>query len=540
MSDIQNPAAVDIAKALKDADAEEKLKKLDADRAHDEHPDDGQDNGDGEDKNDGAGKSSKGSGDASKSASQATLLADMARRKYRITQGTDGKPYAVRLDGPQIAMPLRGHGGLRKSLAVAYRDTTGTVPGSSALADAMTVLEGQADSTDAEPVSLRTAASGSDLVLDLGRPDGRCVIIAPGEWHLSSRSPVLFRRTNLTSAIPEPERTASGLDRLREILNVSETGFRLLVAWLVAALFPDIAHAILALAGEQGTAKSTCGRMLVTLIDPSPAPLRSTPKDADAWNVQAGASWVVMLDNVSTISPAFSDTLCKAVTGDGSVKRALFTDDDVAVVSFRRVVAMTTIDTGALRGDLAERLLLVELDPIPKHLRRTEQEVNSLFERHRRAILAAILDLAAKVLAALPAVEVAELPRLADFAKILAAIDQVTGWNTLADYFAMAAELTETVIETDPFAEAVRRLALFQRTWRGTAGALLELVTPVEDKPKNWPRTPRGASGHLRRIAPALRAKGIDVVFKERTESRREIAITVIDNDDDSGSSAIS
>src|ERR1041384_3152080 len=157
-------------------------------------------------------------------------------------------------------------------------------------------------------VSLRVAGSGSDLVLDLGRPDGRCVIISPSEWYLSSRSPMLFRRTNLTSAIPEPERIAGGLDRLRELLNVSESGFRLLVAWLVAALFPEIAHAILALAGEQGTAKSTCGRMLVTLIDPSPAPLRSVPKDTDAWNVQAGASWVVMLDNVSTISPAFSDT----------------------------------------------------------------------------------------------------------------------------------------------------------------------------------------------------------------------------------------
>ena len=61
----------------------------------------------------------------------------------------------------------------------------------------------------------------------------------------------------LTGPVPIPARTQDGLDRLRALLNVSDSGFRLFVAWLVAALFPDIAHPILAISGEQGTAKST-------------------------------------------------------------------------------------------------------------------------------------------------------------------------------------------------------------------------------------------------------------------------------------------
>lgn len=482
------------AQILRDLGAEERLKRLDTGR---------------EESGDVDGSDGK--------PSQATRLVALARRQFRIVLGTDGKCYAVPLEGAQLALTLRGENGLRTRLARAYFDETSSAAGASAIADAMTVLEGQAVDTEPEPVALCIARHDGLLVLDLGTPDGRAVVIGPDGWEILDASPVLFRRTRLTSPLPTPVRTgageADGLDRLRGLLNVSESGFRLLVGWLVAALFPDIPHPILALAGEQGTAKSTTGRTLVSLIDPSPAPLRAAPKDARAWTVQAAASWTVMLDNVSTIPAWFSDTLCKAVTGDGMVERALYTDDDVNVLSFQRVIGMTTIDAGALRGDLAERLLMVELDPIPASARRTDDAVKAAYEAAAPAVLGAILDLTAQVLAELPTVNVAELPRLADFAKILAAIDQVNGWTTLADFTALAKEITEAVIEADPFADAVRALIHDKRTWAGTAGRLLELLPAPDGAAKGWPRTARGVSGHLRRVAPALRKHGVGIEF---------------------------
>jgi hypothetical protein len=457
--------------------------------------------------------------DTGKGPSQATRLVELARRQYRTVRGTDGKTYAVLTaeGAAYTALSLRGENGLRKILACQYFDDANAAPSAGALADALTILEGQAMNTEPEPVSLRVARHEGNLILDLAHPDGTCIVISPGQWHLEPVSPVLFRRTNLTSPLPVPVRNPThgpnGLDGLRDLLNVSEPGFRLLVAWLITALFPAVDHPILALSGEQGTAKSTCARLLVSLIDPSPAPLRSAPKELDGWTVQAAASWTVMLDNVSTIPAWFSDTLCKAVTGDGMVKRALYTDDDVSVVSFQRVIGMTTIDAGALRGDLAERLLLVELEPIRAENRRTASEVNALFEQTRPAVLGALFDLTAQVLTALPDVQVERLPRLADFALILASLDQVTGWDTLTDFFALADELTETVIEADAFAEAVRTHAKFNQQWTGTAGDLLQLLTPVENVPKGFPRSPRAVSGHLRRVAPALRKSGVSIEY---------------------------
>jgi hypothetical protein len=304
------------------------------------------------------------------------------------------------------------------------------------------------------------------------------------------------------------------LDDLRQLLNVDDERFRLVVAWLVAALVPDIPHPILALTGEQGTAKSTAARLVVSLVDPSPAPLRTAPNDMRSWAAAASASWIVALDNVSSIQPWFSDTLCKAVTGDGIVERALFTDDDISVISFRRCVALTTIDAGRLAGDLAERLLVVELERIPTGRRRPDAEIAAAYTAARPRILGALLDLTAQVLAALPAVRLAELPRMADFARILAAVDAVRGWDTLAAYRTAAAEATQAVLESDPVAEAVIALVGRGGGWQGTASELLDRITP-ERRPRGWPQTPRGLSGALARLAPALRAHG--VIFERHT-----------------------
>ena len=217
---------------------------------------------------------------------------------------------------------------------------------------------------------------------------------------------------------------------------------------------------------------------------------------------------------MSSIQPWFSDTLCKAVTGDGIVERALFTDDDISVISFRRCIALTTIDAGRLAGDLAERLLAVELARIPTDRRRPDAEITTAYGAARRRILGALLDLTVEALAALPIVQLDELPRMADFARILAALDRARGWHTLDSYRTAAAEATQAVLESDPVAEAVIAFIGRGGGWQGTASELLDRITP-ERRPRGWPQTPRGLSGALARLAPALQAHG--VIFERHT-----------------------
>jgi hypothetical protein len=442
--------------------------------------------------------------------SQATLLVKLARERFTLVAGDDGRPYAVAKRGPGIARPLRGANGLRKFLARLYAESCGgTAPSQSALADALNVLEGYATDGDAEPVHLRVAPYRDGIAVDLGTPDGRCVLVDNHTWVIVDRAPVLFRRTNLTAPMPIPEQ-GGALEPLLNLINVDDDQRRLLAGWLVSALIPDIPHAILAVFGEQGTAKSTATKLLMQLVDPSTAPLRSPPRDVRQWAVTANASWTVALDNLSDIQPWLSDLLCKAVTGDGHVDRALYSDDDVSVLRFRRVLAINGVSLGALRGDLADRFVPVELEVIDKQHRRSDKKIKEAVESAMPGALGALLDLLVKVLAELPDIELDSMPRMADFARVLASVDKVTGWETLKTYLDAFDGLAETVVASDPFADSLRKFADQHpgTPWEGEVGDLLELIPLPEQKPRDWPKTSQAVGGRLKRSAPALRQLG--------------------------------
>ncbi|WP_206281720.1 ATP-binding protein [Streptomyces agglomeratus] len=454
-----------------------------------------------------------------KGPSQASQLVALARERFDVFMSDDGRPYAVTQGGPNIALPLRGKAGLRSQLARLYTEATGgNVPSQSALADAMTVLEGIAAVADPCTPQLRTARHGEHIVVDLASADGRCVLISPDGWERSPRSPVLFRRSGAMKILPMPVREGDGLAKLRDLMNTSEEGFHLLVAWLVASFIPDLPHPILTFRGEQGTGKSKGAAMVIGIVDPSGAPKRTAPRDVKSWATQAFNSWALCIDNVSYIPDWFSDALCRAVTGDGIVDRALYTDDDVVVLEFRRVLAMTTIDAGALAGDLAERLLTIELHTIPDRNRREEAELDRAYRDAHPSILASLFDLLSRVLRALPDVQLTARPRMADFARVLAAVDHVTGWDTQGSYRATAADAVADVLEGEPFARAVVDLvrAAGPAGVCMTAADILGKVVIPEKLPKKWPKDATRAGGQLKRLAPALRAIGIDVDDTQR------------------------
>ncbi len=467
--------------------------------------------------------------------SMATELVAMADAAYELGAAEDGTPYAIERGGPRIALPLRGAAGLRVALSAGYHAQHARAATSAALTDALAVIEGRAASCDRSATVLRVGRDDTGrIVVDLGRADGSVVVVEPGRWRIVDRSPVVLRRTALTGELPDPVGGGS-LDELRYLLPVTDRTWPLLVGWLVAALVPDIAHPVLALMGEQGSGKSTAARYLVGLVDPSPAPLRTAPRDVESWAVAAAGSWAVALDNLSGIAPWLSDALCRAVTGDGMVRRALYTDAGLSVLAYRRAVILTAIDAGALRGDLADRLVRVEVDRIGPADRRTDSDLDARYAEARPRLLGALLDLLADALDVLPTVALAELPRMADYGRLVAAVDHVTGMDGLARYLALGADLAEDVIDADPAAAAMRAHAVRRHTWTGTTADLLAEITPTcprKEWPHGWPTTARALAGVLRRDAPALRAVGVTVTWHRRTSTGRTLTLSAGDGRD--------
>jgi DNA polymerase III delta prime subunit len=457
---------------------------------------------------------------------QAEALVELAEELYDFHQSLEGKPFVVPKGGPSLARFLRGaRSTLRAELAATYNERKeGGVPNSEAMSAAMRVIEGRCLRTEPVELHLRLARVGDGIVIDLGDEQGRAVLVKPGEWRHLTELPVIFRRTKLTAPLPLPV-PGGGLEELRGLLNVSDRAWPLLVAYLVATLVPDLPHPVLLLRGEQGTGKTTAARLLSRTVT---AQTRTAPRDTRSWVISVAGAWVVVLDNLSGIQDWLSDAICRAVTGDGWVDRELYTDEELTVISNRRVVVLNSIDPGALRGDLGDRLVPIELQRIEEADRRLDREIEEAFREVHPRVLGALLDLLARTLEELPEVELEGFPRMADFAKVVAAVDKVRGTEALEVYLSIRDEIAQEVVGGDPVALAVQRFMTERGEWSGTATELLRELDPWP-KPEGWPKGPQPLSAALKRAAPSLRQAEeelrVDVGFGKADRSTRLITL---------------
>lgn len=440
--------------------------------------------------------------------SSAAQLVDIALNRFRFGCSGTGECFAVPAAGGHVVRQLRGgRSSLRAELAKAYRHKTGRIAPQQALADALLVLEGEAQDADPEELHLRVAQADGALWVDLGDQAEQVIEIRDGHWRITDQAPVLFRRTTLTGELPVPERGGS-LGELWSLLNVAPKDRPLVLAWLVSVYAtPDEPHAIAALSGEQGTGKSTASRLLVDLVDPSPAPLRKPPRDMDSWVTAASSSWVVGLDNLSSIPDWLSDSLCRASTGEGDVRRQLYTDSDVSVFAFRRCILLDGIDLGGLRGDMSERLLVIQLEVIDAHRRMTEHQLASTWQEVRPRLFGALLDEVTSVTSIVSGQSLDEFPRMADFAMVVSALDQVNGTHALERYLEQGTELAADSLTSDPF---IAKLVSGGDEFVGTSSELLERLNRGSDSrpPKGWPTKARTVTTLLRRNATSLRKVG--------------------------------
>ena len=455
--------------------------------------------------------------------SASTILVKLAMARYTFGVSTTGETYALPKSEPKIVCMLRGSKtSLRGQLAGAFFRHTGRAAPQQALADALLVVEGLAQEAEEIDLFLRVARNAGVLWLDLGDSTGRAIRITGDGWTLAE-PPVLFKRTALNGPLPEPVR-GGHLDELWDHLHVPASDRPLVAAWIVSSLLHDVPHPVLAFFGEQGTAKTTNQKKLVTVIDPGPVPTRKPPRDPESWVTAAAGSWIVGLDNLSDIQPWLSDSICRAVTGDGDVRRKLYTDGEHAVFAFRRVIILNGIDLGALRGDLAERVLPIHLETITESQRLSEDEIWPKWKEAHSRILGAVLDLAVSVVRLLPLVRLESKPRMADFSRILAAVDKVMGTQGLDHYFQK-----QTAIATDSLTGDVFTAGIIDRLmgeFTGTSAELLAHLT-LEKPPKGWPSNARAVTQRLHRHAPALRKAGWKVTNDDGRNKNHAVVWTL-------------
>ncbi|MFW0774368.1 hypothetical protein ACLRGI_14485 [Paenarthrobacter nitroguajacolicus] len=443
-----------------------------------------------------------------KSTSQ--QLVELARDKYNFGIDTDGKAFGFR-KGRHVVRPLTGSKrSVRQEVGGLFYRATGRPPSQNALTDGNGVLEYEAQE-QGEPVRQATRAARTndgELFVDIGNQSEQVLHVTSEGWEVldgDADIPVLFRRTNLTYTLPIPE-AGGDMSLLWEFVNMpGEADRALIIGWLVAAhILVGLPCPILAILGEQGTAKTTSARRLFSLIDPTSAIVRRPPQDSDSFLHAVHHSRGCVFDNLSSIPRWLSDSMCRFVTGEADVDRSLYTDGDARVIEVQGVMGFTSIDVGALAGDLAERCVWGDLKVILASQRRSERELNAAWDEAYPSMFGGLMDLVVMTLKALPDVHLVEKPRMADFAEVLAALDLATDSRALEHYKRAHESVAADIVDTDKFLGAIS--SKITQRWAGTGKELYRLLPRPSDD-KYWPEE-RGVSGKLRRSAPDLRKSG--------------------------------
>lgn len=382
------------------------------------------------------------------------------------------------------------------------------------------------------PVFTRMASYDGAIYLDLANTCWEAVEITASGWRVVAPPPVKFRRPRGMLPLPHPV-AGTSIGALRSFVNVADDdAWMLRVAWLVGRLSPKGPYPVLVLHGEQGSAKSTTARLLRALIDPNLAPLRAEPRELRDVMIAATNAWVVAYDNLSHLPPWLSDAICRLATGGGFGTRELYSDNEETLFDAMRPVMLTGIEELATRGDLLDRAIILYLPAIPEDERRPEAGFWSDFEGMCPSILGALLDAISAALCSVATGKVDKLPRMADFAVWITAAETALGWKPgdfMDAYTGNREAANELTLEASPIAPFVQKLAKIGFT--GTASELLErlniLAADEQRRQKGWPANARALSGSLRRIAPNLRAVGVNVEFLGNKGSNRNRLIII-------------
>jgi len=419
-----------------------------------------------------------------------------------------------------------------------YQGTGKALP-SSAKKDVLENLIADADASGRVFLTgRRVVRQGATVFLDLCSPSWEVVEVTPRGWSIRAAGevPIRFTRAASMLSLPRPIRRGR-VEDLRPFFKCGVDDFRLVVAWVLAALSGGREYPVLVFGGEAGSAKSTATRYARTLVDPNAAPLRKTPKEERDLFIAAKNAFVLTFDNLSAPPDWLPDALCALALDTGYACRALYTDDEEAVFRVAAPIILNGISEQLTRSDLADRALSVTLHRIPQEQMRPKDEMDAAFQAVLPAVMGAFLDVLASALNLLPRITLDRYPRLAQTAKLMAAAEPALGWEpgTFAGLFDRAQEsVAASVAEGEPLAQALLELARRgggRWSFQGSATELRAVLGGVRPHPAPpiWPPSPNKLTEKLRCVGPQLRLMGWSINPDGRDGTRKNARIIRLD-----------
>ena len=139
----------------------------------------------------------------------------------------------------------------------------------------------------------------------------------------------------------------------------------MIVAWLLAALRSRGPYPLLAISGEQGSAKTVLSKLLKALIDPNAAPVRALSREERELLIAANNGHLLAFDHVSGRRIGFRMPF--AGWRPVAVLRCAGSTPMTRRCCFRHpAILLNGIEDVIGRPDLGDRAIFLTLAPIPE------------------------------------------------------------------------------------------------------------------------------------------------------------------------------
>jgi hypothetical protein len=394
-------------------------------------------------------------------------------------------------------------------------------------------------------IHLRVAPSEhGGVVLDLCDKQNKRVLMNGGNVSiLDSDSNVLFKRSPTMSALPIPA-DKGNLKTLIPYLNMSAEHKYLIIAWLTYCLTHPkgvSAYPILIIKGGTGSGKSSlCKFILRPLVDNNSCGVQLFPKDVKDLAISSQNQYVIIMDNIRTLSKQWSDILCMTSTAGSIVSRKLYSDSEESLLHLHAPMVLNGIHNFVVEPDLASRCVTIQLQNISPNKRREESDIAKKLATDMPEIFRGLLDLSAKLLEKEATAKVLHSERMIGFSRWLAAMELVRGiepGKLQLSYCRNIREAMRNTVEDNYLAIALLNFAANSPAgqWKGTPTELLQnliTITPpaIQNRRNDWPQNPNSMSKRLRSIEKVLETQGVALEFSQSKSRQISIHFTPQEN----------
>jgi len=409
-----------------------------------------------------------------------------------------------------------------------YHNETTKICATESYRHALSMIKSEAimSTTSRENIYNRIAMTKDAIYYDLASQDWKILKITKNTIEiigLDENTPIFTRKQHQRPQIEPKFDDPTALDKLVDLLRMHEMK-HLFKIHLVSFFLEAYQMPIMVFVGEQGSIKTTITKSIKRIVDPSGEITSSLPKKTDDLLLHLHSRYLVSFDNISYFDQEISNIFCRAITGDGTSKRQLYTDSDEVIWTYIRKIILNGIAPPLEYPDLRDRCIIYKTTPIKEEERITELEFSQRLEEILPSVLGQIFKILQQMLLIYDDVkfESKSLPRMADFTKFGECISQVIGYTPFSfiEAYKTAIDINSVeVIESYPIISLTEKIMKNKDHYEDTVsnfhnnlkGLAAQEGIDTHSRYVNFPSFPNKVMPHIQKIKPIFRTSGFEI-----------------------------